>query len=178
MKIATETPYKYKTRGYLWITIPILIVFILSIGKCITLLNQSIKGNRLKELNIIVEAQITGWHRVEGSGTLMTAPYSFYYRYVDENGLVYEGDSTNRIIHGLDRAIEVVESGAKIEIYIDGQGNSMAICDVSDTSSCITVTVIFSVLGVLFVIIFFIPHKVPLEKVKRRRISRNDIKDE
>lgn len=172
-----EKNYKWKTRGSLWATIPIFIVLLMLPAYGVFAIERAQEGIRLEAINIVVEATLTDIMPIGGGGSSESDSFNFYYTYVAEDGTVYKGYTIRLTITGTVEAYKMIEEGYKISIYIDDKGNSIPVSDVQGIWVTITTTSVSAAICLIFFIVFLVPRKVPLEKIKRKKKNLNVIKD-
>ncbi|MDR3293023.1 MAG: hypothetical protein LBT20_02840 [Clostridiales bacterium] len=111
---------------------------------------------------VVVEAvaykvRYTGAARGHNSYT----PYSLLYEYTSNEGIRYEGFA---IAFGYFQTEEEASKyiGKKVNIYIDGKGNSIAVGDKPDVAWQLILSVVLSIVfvaGVIFVVWLFVPRR-------------------
>lgn len=163
-----NVPYSQRTfRGKFKYS---MLFFVILLIVTLALWVVTFRGVHLKNIaksNTLIDAPLICYDVIDIKATTpLTIEIMYHYQYEDENGVVYKGDA-RAYIHDYETADKAIENGQTVSIYIDGKGNSfLADTDTSQTK-CITIlvfSIIFTVVTVVFFIIFLIPIKSKTER--------------
>ena len=117
--------------------------------------------------NKTVDAPLVSYSVVKYNYTNpVTIEINYRYRYVSEDGVVYEGN-VGAHIHDYETADNAIANGKTVKIYIDGKGNSfLASTNISMTKriTFLVISIVFTIGTVVFFIIFLIPIKSKTEQ--------------
>ncbi|MDE6604877.1 MAG: hypothetical protein K2K85_02505 [Clostridia bacterium] len=143
----------------IFIIVAIGVIVVISICKCVV----EVKMQNAQNGGVIVEATIVNVRSYGSSGmigefrTRGDKSFETIYNYIDVDGTIYSGTAKA----GYNTEKEAKQHiGEKIEIYIDGKGNSIAKGNKTNPTQYIIVAIIFFIIDVA-IIAFVIWSKIP-----------------
>ncbi|MDE7216423.1 MAG: hypothetical protein K2O08_06400 [Clostridia bacterium] len=142
MKVETQ-----KRLDLLRVYIPFIILALIFIIGAVVLWNncpKEIGRQNAIDGGVIVEAEIVTVQR-EPNHTGSRSAFTVWYRYIDANGIEYSGIAESTII-GENTAKSYI--GKKINIYIDGKGNSIPVGHKTNLGLAVAGATILTILSV------------------------------
>lgn len=142
---------KFETRKKLslWACyIPFIIltlVLIVGTGRLWYACKEEIWRQEAIDNGITVEAEIVRVHSSDPN-TVANRTYSLWYEYTDEAGIRYYGVAKN-YVSGYETAEKY--KGTKVNIYIDGKGNSIVVGGKTHFELMLTLSIVFTALSAI-----------------------------
>ncbi len=145
-----ETKKKLITlKLYLYYSVFILVALILIGGTIASYYGCVVEQGRQDAIDggVIVEAEIVGIDDMTKTFTKYGGPglYELVYGYTDATGIKYKGFTESGI---KSRKYAESQIGKKVNIYIDGRGNSIAVGREAHIGSSIAGSIIFTILSI------------------------------
>ena len=154
-----------KTANSILCTALVLLIFV---SASILLYYQSTLQRNAMEGGVIVEAKIVGVRSCSSPSS--GVHWHLEYRYIDENGVRYSGTS-GPLFNYIEEAERHI--GEKVDIYIDGKGNSIEVGSTPADKALIAVFVVLIIIVLIAIAVYF-----KLLAVDKRNLRAKEVIDE